>query len=145
MMEKILQMIFSAMVWQKLVICPTSYTEPKGNSIKYTKHDPREFVPFEYSEVTLENIECVCIVHYRENLTACDILASEQGLFYSLLDQTPQSHLCSLYNVRAWKAYPFRNVRIRSISKLATTHTKTKCRRVLFHKMLYLQSAQQKI
>ena len=46
-------------------------------------------MPFEYREVTLENIERVCIVHYRENLTACDILASEQGLFYSSLDQTP--------------------------------------------------------
>ena len=30
--------------------------EPKGNSMKYAKQGPREFVPFEYSEVTLENI-----------------------------------------------------------------------------------------
>ena len=34
---------------------------------------------FEYSEVALENINRACKVHYRENLTTCDILAFEQG------------------------------------------------------------------
>ena len=63
--------------------------EPKGNSMKYAKQGPREFVPFEYSEVTLENIKRACKVHYRENLTTCDILASEQGPSCSRLDQIP--------------------------------------------------------
>ena len=53
--------------------------EPKGNSMKYVKQGPREFVPFDYSEVTLENVKRACKVHYQENLTTCDILASEQG------------------------------------------------------------------
>ena len=53
--------------------------ESKGNSMKYAKQGPREFVPFEYSEVTLENIKRAGKVHYGENLTICDILASEQG------------------------------------------------------------------
>ena len=61
--------------------------EPKGNSMKYAKQGPREFVPFEYSEVTLENIKRACKVHYRENLTTCDILASEQGPSCSRLDK----------------------------------------------------------
>ena len=63
--------------------------EPKANSMKYAKQGPREFVPFEYSEVTLENIKRVCKVHCRENLTTCYILASEQGRSCSRLDQIP--------------------------------------------------------
>ena len=55
--------------------------------MKYAKEAPREFVPFEYSEVTLENIERARKVHYRENLTTCDILASEQGPSCSRLDK----------------------------------------------------------
>ena len=39
--------------------------EPKGKSMKYAKQGPREFVPFEYSEITLENIKRACKVHYR--------------------------------------------------------------------------------
>ena len=64
-------------------------TEPKGNGTKYAKQGPREFVPFEYSEVTLENIKRVCKVHYREHSTTCDMLASEKELSCSRLDQIP--------------------------------------------------------
>ena len=64
-------------------------TEPKGNSTKYAKQGPREFVPCEYSEVKLENIKRAWKVHYREHLTTCDILASEQELSCSRLDQIP--------------------------------------------------------
>ena len=32
-----------------------------------------------------------------------------------------QSHVCLLYHTRVWKVHPYRNVRIRSISKPATT------------------------
>ena len=63
--------------------------EPKGNSMKYVKQGPRGFVPFEYSEVTLENTKRACKVHYRENLTTCNILASEQGPFCSRFDKIP--------------------------------------------------------
>ena len=63
--------------------------KPKGNSIKSAKYDLREFVLFEYSKVTLENIKRGCKVHYRENLTTCDILISDQGPSCSRLDQIP--------------------------------------------------------
>ena len=63
--------------------------KPKGNSIKYAKKGPREFLHFEYSNVTLENIKHGCKVHYWENLTTCDILASDQGPSCSRLDQIP--------------------------------------------------------
>ena len=39
--------------------------QPKGNSMKYAKLGPLEFVPFEYSEVTLENIKRDCKVIYQ--------------------------------------------------------------------------------
>ena len=63
--------------------------EPKGNSMKYAKQGPCEFVAFEYYEVPLENIKCACKVHYRENLATCDILTSEQGPSSSRLDEIP--------------------------------------------------------
>ena len=55
--------------------------------MKYAKQGPRQFVPFEYSEVTLENTKGACKVDYWENLTTCDILISEQGPSCSRLDQ----------------------------------------------------------
>ena len=80
--------------------------------MKYANQGPREFLSFEYSEVTLENIKRACKVHYRENLTTSDIFVSEQGPFSSQMDQ-------------------IRNAK--------------KCGRVLFHTVLYLQSAQRKV
>ena len=56
--------------------------------MKYVKQGPREFVPFEFSDITLENIRKACKAHYREDL-ACDILASEQGPSCSRLSQVP--------------------------------------------------------
>ena len=64
--------------------------EPKGNSVEACETEgPRDSVPFEYSEVALQNIKRTCKVCYRENLTACDILASNQGPSCSRLDQIP--------------------------------------------------------
>ena len=100
--------------------------EPKGNSINHAKQDPREFVPLEYSEVTLENIKYACKVLYWKNLTNCDILASEQGP-YPVLGwikfQASKSFMFALL-CQSGIAYPFRNVRFRSISKPATTQKK---------------------
>ena len=45
----------------------------------------------------------------------------ERNILFSVASNSKlQSHLCSLYNTRVWKVYPFRNVRITSISKSAT-------------------------
>ena len=97
--------------------------ELKGNSMKYPKQGSCEFVPPKYSKITLENIKGACKAHYRENLTTCNILASEQEpSFFSVGSNSKlQSHVCLLYHTRVWKVHPFRNVRIRSISKPATT------------------------
>ena len=99
--------------WQKWTYCPTSWC----------RTERKQFVPPEYSKITLENIKGACKAHYRENLTTCNILASEQEpSFFSVGSNSKlQSHVCLLYHTRVWKVHPFRNVRIRSISKPATT------------------------
>ena len=71
------------------IIAQRLSAEAKRINMKCVKQDPREFVPFEYSEVALENIKHACKSHYRDNLLTCDILASEQGPSCSRLDQIP--------------------------------------------------------
>ena len=65
MMEKILQSSFRP--WFDELISQRLSAKPKGNSMKYAKQGPREFLPFEYSEVTLENNKRFCKVHYWQN------------------------------------------------------------------------------
>ena len=50
----------------------------------------REFVPFEYDEVTVENIKRACLNHFdvREGCV-CDVLAGEQGPSCSSVKQIP--------------------------------------------------------
>lgn len=51
-----------------------------GKAQKYTRVGAREFVPFEYEEVTIENIKLACLDHFEVSETAvCDVLAGEQG------------------------------------------------------------------
>ena len=54
--------------------------EVSGKAQKYTRVGAREFVPFEYDEVTVENIKRACLSHFdvREGCV-CDVLAGEQG------------------------------------------------------------------
>jgi hypothetical protein len=47
-----------------------------GKAQKYTRVGAREFVPFEYEEVTVENIKLACLNHFDNSETAvCDVLA----------------------------------------------------------------------
>ena len=61
-----------------------------GKTQKYTRIGVKEFVPFEYEEVTISNIWRACLDHYcvSENMF-CDILAGEQGPSCSTLKQIP--------------------------------------------------------
>ena len=61
-------------------------TEPKSSTMKYSREGPREFVSFDFEEVTIENIRAACISHFGEN-KQCDVLASEQGPSCSRVDQ----------------------------------------------------------
>jgi len=64
--------------------------EGSGKAQKYTIVGAREFVPFEYDEVTVENIKRACLNHFdvREGCI-CDVLAGEQGPSCSSVKQIP--------------------------------------------------------
>ena len=64
--------------------------EVSGKSQKYTRVGAQAFVPFEYDEVTVENIKRVCLSHFdvREDCI-CDVLAGEQGPLCSWVKQIP--------------------------------------------------------
>ena len=52
----------------------------------------QEFVPFEHEEVTLYDIKNACKRHFApvvEQYMVCDVLAGEQGLSCTSLEQTP--------------------------------------------------------
>ena len=63
-------------------------TEPKPSTMKYSREGPRDFVPFEYEEVTIDNIKKACQKHFKEHRD-CDVLASEQGPSCFRIDQLP--------------------------------------------------------
>ena len=66
--------------------------EVSGKAQKYSRIGPREFVPYEYEEVTLANIKSACKQHFSSKVgdeMICDILAGEQGPSCSSLDQIP--------------------------------------------------------
>ena len=44
--------------------------------MKYSQEPPRDFVPFEYEEVTTDNIKNACQKLFKEH-SDCDVLASE--------------------------------------------------------------------
>ena len=56
--------------------------------MKYSREGPRDFVPFEYAEITIDNIKKACQKHFKEHRD-CDVLASEQGPSCSRIDQLP--------------------------------------------------------
>ena len=61
-----------------------------GKQQKYSRVGPREFVAYEYEEVTAENIKAACRKHFKPKLgTVCDILAGEQGPSCKSVDQIP--------------------------------------------------------
>ena len=67
-------------------------TEVTGKAQKYSRIGPREFVPYGYDEMTLNNIKDACTRHLapavRERMT-CDVLAGEQGPSCGSLEQIP--------------------------------------------------------
>ena len=51
-------------------------TEPKPTTMKYTREGPRDFVPFEYEEVTIDNIKKACQKQFKEHRN-CNVSVSE--------------------------------------------------------------------
>ena len=71
-------------------------TEVSGKAQKYSCIGLREFVPFDYKEVTLDNIKNACRRHFALIVgehVICDVLAGEQGPSCSSVQQIPDLHL----------------------------------------------------
>ncbi|KAK6174147.1 hypothetical protein SNE40_017478 [Patella caerulea] len=49
-----------------------------GKAQKYTRIGAREFVPFQYEDVCIDNIKTACIDHFNSD-EICDVLAGEHG------------------------------------------------------------------
>jgi len=80
--------------------------EVSGAAQKYSRMGPREFVPYEYEDLTIENVKEACLQHYQNNPDEgpqlegmeCDVLAGEQGPSCTSIDQVP--HPTKVIHVR---------------------------------------------
>ena len=61
--------------------------------MRYSKEGPRVFVPYQYDEITIENIIEACEISFCQH-HLCDILASEMGLSYSRVEKSHISKYC---------------------------------------------------
>lgn len=67
-------------------------SEVSGKAQKYSRIGARDFVPFTFSEVTLDNIKKACQSHYCNVIgkkMVCDVLAGEQGPSCKSIVQIP--------------------------------------------------------
>jgi hypothetical protein len=67
-------------------------TEVSGKAQKYSRIGPREFVPYEYDEVSISNIKEACMKHFAStigNNQYIDLLAGEQGPSCTSVDHIP--------------------------------------------------------
>ena len=66
--------------------------EVSGKAQKYSRIGPREFVPYEYDEVSVSNIKEACMKHFATTIgdnIVCDILAGEQGPSCTSVEHIP--------------------------------------------------------
>ena len=67
-------------------------SEVTGKQQKYTRIGPREFVPFEFDEITFDNIIEACQKYFAAQINkdmVCDILAGERGPSCKKMCQIP--------------------------------------------------------
>ena len=70
--------------------------EVTGKAQKFSRIGPREFVSFEYNEVTIENLKRACEQHFEAKIgrgLVCDILAGKQGPSCKTVEQIPNSKM----------------------------------------------------
>ena len=74
--------------------------EPSGKAKKYERTGPHEFVPFNFDEVTIDNINEACNQHFADRMLTgmdCDVLATDRRPSCCRTDQLPS---LKLINVR---------------------------------------------
>ena len=77
---------------QEEIVVQRMSSEVSGKQQKYTRIGPREFVPFEYDEMSFENIVESCQKYFAgqiEKDMVCDILAGERGPSCKKISQIP--------------------------------------------------------
>ena len=79
--------------------------EVSGKAQKYTRVGAREFVPYTFPDISLENIKESCIKHFQSSLGGskfeCDILAGEQGPSCKTLSHIPDMKVIHVRFVKA--------------------------------------------
>ena len=71
--------------------------EVSGKAQKYSRIGAREFVPYEYEELTIENIRKACQKHFAVDGTmTCDVVAGEQGPSCNSVKQIPDTKVIQL-------------------------------------------------
>ena len=67
-------------------------SEVTGKQQKYTRIGPREFVPFEFDDITFDNIVESCQKYFAAQIDKdmiCDVLAGERGPSCKKMSQIP--------------------------------------------------------
>ena len=74
------------------IIVQRMSSEVTGKQQKYARIRPREFVPFDFDEITFDNIAEACQKHFAPQIVkdrVCDILAGECGPSCKKMCQIP--------------------------------------------------------
>ena len=74
------------------VIVQRMSSEVTAKQQKYPRIVPREFVPFEFDEITFDNVVDACQKYFAAHIDkdmVCDILAGERGLSCKKMCQIP--------------------------------------------------------
>ena len=62
-------------------------SSPSGRLKKFEPLDTRDFVPFNFEELTLDNIKMACQTYYKAPMGSCDVLASDRGPSCTRIEQ----------------------------------------------------------
>lgn len=79
-----------------------------GKQQKYSRIGPQEYVPFEYEEVTFDNIVVACGKHFQKKVDkdmVCDILAGERGPSCNRLSQIPNLKVFYVHFIKKETAF----------------------------------------
>ena len=79
-----------------------------GKQQKYTRIGLREFVPFEFDEITFDVIDA-CHKYFAAHIDkdmGCDILAGERGPYCKRMCQIPDHKVLCAFHKRCLHRYP---------------------------------------
>ena len=103
---------------QELIVQPLE-GEPSGKAKKYERTGPQEFVPFEFEEVSIDNIKEACMRHFASRLLPgmiCDVLATDRGPSCSKMDHLPNVKLIHVRFMKSSEASGFHGHSMMSFS-----------------------------